>query len=285
MGGDVKKDFKLIIDNDDLENMPATDTGMKDELQRWPLFGLSVGSFLQVIAMEQQTCIMEVYLNSNHWGHFCFVEGELYDAVCGDLGGEIAAMEMIAWENVRLNIKQILNTSSVARKIDKNLMLLMMESSRRRDEVQSNGIHPDGEDVDEAEEVDEMEVIADDVERAKLGACLNIMSKDMGDALTAASISNINEGKILASHHAAPEATAAFLRLTKFMRKAFSDNTVNSLGDHYILDLKDKQTLVVLMIGEHQWCIVFKNEKCTLGLLRNVIMPKVIKTFNEMNIG
>lgn len=285
MGGDVKKDFKLIIDNDDLESTPVADAGIKDELQRWPLFGLSVGSFLQVIAMEQQTCIMEVYLNASHWGHFCFVEGELYDSVCGDLSGEIAAMEMIAWENVRLNIKQILNTSSVVRKIDKNLMLLMMESSRRRDEIQGNGSHPDGEDVEENEEVEEMEVIADDVERAKLSACLNIMSKDMGDALTAASISNYNEGKILASYQAAPETAAAFLRLTKFMRDAFSENTDNNLGDHYILDLKDQQTLVVLLIGEHQWCIVFKNGKCSLGLLRNIIMPKVIKTFNEMNIG
>lgn len=285
MGGDVKKDFKLIIDNDDLESTPVADAGIKDELQRWPLFGLSVGSFLQVIAMEQQTCIMEVYLNANNWGHFCFVEGELYDAVCGDLSGEIAAMEMIAWENVRLNIKQILNTSSVVRKIDKNLMLLMMESSRRRDEIQGNGSHPDGEDVEEIEEVEEMEVIADDVERAKLSACLNIMSKDMGDALTAASISNYSEGKILASHQATPETAAAFLRLTKFMRDAFSSNTDNNLGDHYILDLKDQQTLVVLLIGEHQWCIVFKNGKCSLGLLRNIIMPKVIKTFNEMNIG
>ena len=282
MGGDVKKDFKLIIDNDDLENVPVADTGMKDELQRWPLFGLSVGSFLQVIAMEQQTCIMEVYLNANHWGHFCFVEGELYDAVCVDLSGEIAAMEMIAWENVRLNIKQILNTSSVVRKIDKNLMLLMMESSRRRDEVQGNGNHPDGEDI---EEIEEMEVIAGDIERAKLSACLNIMSKDMGDALMVASIANINEGKILAAHHASPGTAEAFLRLTKFMKQAFSDNTENNLGDHYILDLRDQQTLVALIIGEYQWCIVFKNTKCTLGLLRNVIMPKVIRTFNEMNIG
>lgn len=281
-GGDVKKDFKLIIDNEDLDSLPAADAGIKDELQRWPLFGLSVGSFLQVIAMERQTCIMEVYLSANHSGHFCFVEGELHDAVYGDLNGEEAAMEMIAWENVRLNIKQILNASSVVRKIDKNLMLLLMESSRRRDEIQENGDHPDKEDVDDLED---MEVIADDVERAKFSACLNVMSKDMSDALTAASISHINEGKVMASYHAAPETSEAFLRLTKYLKNAFSANTTTALGDHFILDLKDQQTLVVLIIGEHQWCIVFNNVKCTLGLLRNVIMPKVIKTFNEMNIG
>ena len=282
MGGDVKKDFKLIIDNEDLDSMPAADAGIKDELQRWPLFGLSVGSFLQVIAMERQTCIMEVYLSANYWGHFCFVEGELYDAVYGDLNGETAAMEMISWENVRLNIKQILNTSGVVRKIDKNLMLLLMESSRRHDEGQENGDHPDRADVDDLED---MEVIASDVERAKLGACLNIMSKDMDDALIAASIANINEGKVMASYHSVPETAEAFLRLTKYMKNAFSANTTDNLGDHFILDLKDQQTLVVLIIGEHQWCIVFNNAKCTLGLLRNIIMPKVIKTFNEMSIG
>ncbi len=281
MGGDVKKDFKLIIDNEDLDSMPA-EPGIKDELQRWPLFGLSVGSFLQVIAMERQTCIMEVYLNANHWGHFCFVEGELYDAVYGKLNGEAAAMEMISWENVRLNIKQILNTSSVVRKIDKNLMLLLMESSRRRDEVQDNGDQADLEAVDD---MDDMEVVADDVERAKLSACLNIMSKDMKDGLIAASIANMNEGKIMASYHTLPETAEAFLRLTKYMKNAFSANTATELGDHFILDLKGQQTLVALLIGEHQWCIVFNNTKCTLGLLRNVIMPKVIKTFNDMNIG
>ncbi|MEE9913246.1 MAG: DUF4388 domain-containing protein [Deltaproteobacteria bacterium] len=279
----MKKDFKLIIDNDGPDGVPAADAGIKDELQRWPLFGLSVGSFLQVIAMEQQTCIMEVYLNTNHWGHFCFVEGELYDAVYGDLSGETAAMEMISWENVRLNIKQILNTSGVVRKIDKNLMLLLMEGSRRRDEVQESADNPDR--VEEADDLEDMEAIADDAERAKLNACLNIMCKDMDDALTAASISNISEGKVMASYHAAPETAEAFLRLTKYLTNAFNANTANRLGDHLILDLKNQQTLVVLMIGEHQWCIVFKNDKCTLGLLRNIIMPKVIRTFNEMNIG
>ncbi|MHB8136794.1 MAG: DUF4388 domain-containing protein [Smithellaceae bacterium] len=284
MGGDVKKDFKLIIDNEDMNSAPAAEAVTKDELQRWPLFGLSVGSFLQVIAMEQQTCIMEVYLNTNNLGHFCFVEGELYDAVYGDFDGETAAMEMIAWENVRLNIKQILNTSSVERKIEKNLMLLMMESSRRRDEVQENSEHADLE-MEDVETLEETEVIADNVERAKLDTCLNIMSKDMGDALVAASIANMNEGKVLAAYHSVPESAESFLRLTTFMKTAYSTDTPFQLGDHLILDLKDHQTLVILMIGEHQWNIVFHNVKCSLGMLRNIIMPKVIRTFNEMNIG
>jgi hypothetical protein len=284
MGGDVQKDFKLIIDNEEMNNAPVTEAVTKEELQRWPLFGLSVGSFLQVIAMEQQTCIMEVYLNTNNTGHFCFVEGELYDSVCGDLKGENAAMEMIAWENVRLNIKQILNTSSVDRKIDKNLMLLMMESSRRRDEVQENGEHADLE-MEDVETLEDAEVVADDVERTKLDTCLNLMSKDMGDALRAASIINISAGKVLAFYNDDPDTAESFLRLTNFMKTTYSNETPFELGDHLIMDLKDQQTLVILMIGEHQWNIIFNNVKCSLGMLRNIIMPKVIRTFNEMNVG
>ena len=203
MGGAAKKDFKLIIDNEDVESAPAAEAGIKDELQRWPLFGLSVGSFLQVIAMERQTCIMEVYLDSNHWGNFCFVEGELYDAVCGGSEGETAAMDMIGWENVRLNIKQILNTSNVSRRIDKNLMLLLMESTRRRDERMENGESPDMEDTDD---IEDMEAISDDVERAKFDACLTLLSRDMGDALAAATIAKIDEDKVMASYKAAPDA-------------------------------------------------------------------------------
>jgi len=281
MGGSVKKDFKLIIDNEDVENASSAEAGIKDELQRWPLFGLSVGSFLQVIAMERQTCIMEVYLNSNHFGHFCFVEGELYDAVCSDLDGETAAMEMIAWENVRLNIKQILNTSSVTRRIDKNLMLLLMESTRRRDEIMSCGEEPDMED---AEELEDVEAVIDDADRAKFNACLDLLSGEMGDALTAATISHIDEDKVMASCKTTAESAKAFLRLTKFMKNAFATRTTLDLGDHYVLDLKNRQLLVALIIGEHQWCVVFNSIKCTLGLFRNVIMPKVIRTYNEMNL-
>jgi Domain of unknown function (DUF4388) len=274
----VKKDFKLIVDNEGLESLsPADKAGAKEELQRWPLFGLSVGSFLQVINMEQQTCLLEVYRGANQLGHFCIVEGALYNAICGDREAEDAAMEMISWENVRLNIKQILNTSSIERKIEKNLMLLLMESSRRRDEAEDNNYTQ--------EIIEEEELLVRDMEKATLDACFKILTKDMGDALISGSIISIRSSKVLASYNIKPEAAALFKRLTDYFRNVFAGGLLGGgLGDHYILDLKGKQTLVVLILGDYQWAIVFNNVKCTLGLFRNIIMPKVVKTFNEMNL-
>ena len=279
----VKKDFRLIVDNEGLESVsPADKAGAKDELQRWPLFGLSVGSFLQVINMEQQTCLLEVYRSANQLGHFCIIEGALYDAICGDREGEDAAMEMISWENVRLNIKQILNTSSIERKIEKNLMLLLMEGSRRRDEAEEKN-HPQ-KIVEEADDVEEEKLLDHDMERAKLDACLKILTKDMGDSLISGNIISISSSKILASYNIKPNAAALFKHITDYFRNAFASGLLGGvLGDHYVLDMKGNQTLVVLLLGDYQWAIVFNNTKCTLGLFQNIIMPKVAKTFNEMN--
>ncbi len=284
MDGAVKKYFKLIVDNEGMESGSHADKeGVKDELQRWPLFGLSVGSFLQVINMEQQTCLLEVYRSADQQGHFSIVEGVLCKAICGDREGEDAAMEMISWENVRLNIKQILNTSGIERNIEKNLMLLLMESSRRRDEAEEN--NQIQESKVETEDTEEEELLVRDVERAQLDACLKILTKDMGDSLISGSIICIQSAKVLASYNIKPEAAALFNSITDYFRNAFAGGALGGgLGDHYVLDLKEKQTLVVLILGEYQWAIVFNNAKCSLGLFRNIIMPKVVKTFNEMNL-
>jgi len=285
MEGAVKKDFKLIVDNEDLESIsPEDKAGAKEELQRYPLFGLSVGSFLQVINMEQQTCMLEVYRNAQQQGCFYIVGGNLYNAVCGDKGGDDGAMEMIAWENVRLNIKQILNASGIERKIEKNLMLLLMESTRRRDEAADLKTSQEQAIVEKEEDSEEEELIVHDTERAKLEACLKILTKDMGVAFISGSIINISKGKMLASFNIKPEYAYVFKRITDYFQNAFANGTLGGgLGDHYIVDLKGNKTLVVLILGDYQWDIVIDNVKCTLGLFRNIIMPKVIKTFNEMS--
>jgi hypothetical protein len=89
----------------------------------------------------------------------------------------------------------------------------------------------------------------------------------------------------MAFHNDDTETAESFLRLTSFMKNTYKSETPFELGDHIIIDLKDQHTLVILMIGEYQWNIVFNNVKCSLGMLRNIIMPKVIRTFNEMNVG
>jgi hypothetical protein len=132
------KNMKLVVRNDTIPDQDILKLryASKDETQDWPMIGLSVGSFIQLISMDQQTCLVEVHHSENKRGIFYFIEGDLYNAKCGDLEGEEAAIEMISWEEAKININNNANMNGVVRKIEKALLSLLMESSRRRDEAE-----------------------------------------------------------------------------------------------------------------------------------------------------
>lgn len=272
----TRRDLKLIVDNEVhtefLTNEEKADS--KEGVHRWPICGLPVESFLQVIAMDQQTCILEVYQSENRQGRFCLIQGSLYDAVCNDLEGEEAAMEMVSWENVRLNIRQIINASGFTKKIDRSLMSILMESSKRHDETKER----QGDREPEEPPAENNNVQADRFIR-----CLSIIQENMGDALISASIACIRDGKELASYcnQKTLKTAQLFTKLTGSLQSAFAkDSDKKQLGNHYILNLKEEQTLMVLLFEEYQLGIIFNHAKCSLGLVQKAVLPKVSKIFD-----
>jgi PAS domain S-box-containing protein len=97
--------------------------------------GISVASFLQLIAMEQKTCLLEVYNRHQGKGYLVIQSGILYDAGCEKLKGEEAALNILAWENVTLNFKA-LPKKKLQRKITTDLMSLLLESLKIKDEAE-----------------------------------------------------------------------------------------------------------------------------------------------------
>jgi hypothetical protein len=284
------KNIKLVVRNDSISE--NTDE-LKEESQVWPMVGLSVGSFIQLISMDQQTCILEVYHSINKKGAFYFIEGSLYNAICGDLEGEEAAMEMISWDKVRININNNLNTNDVARKIKKGLMSLLMESSRRKDESDWDRNLKGSEAVAEKDKNDTNAMaILDDKEKIstqdrferKLDECVEICKSDMGNALISVSVISMANGKALGGYNSRPEAVLLFNEITNFMKQILEKNSSEALGRYYIVDLlKDNQMLFSLLCGkyEYQWGIVFDSTEVQLGLFLNVIIPKITKVFED----
>jgi CheY-like chemotaxis protein len=95
--------------------------------------GISVGSFLQLIEIEQKTSLLEMHNENGQKGHFFFKAGVLLDAVCEELRGERAALEMLRWGRVQIRFRN-LPKSKIRRKIHMKLMHLLMEASRMKDE-------------------------------------------------------------------------------------------------------------------------------------------------------
>jgi len=97
------------------------------------LKGISVASFLQMIEMEEKTCLFEVK-SPEKKGIFYFQEGILFDAAFGKLKGDEAALEIIGMKNAEISFKRA-PMGKLNQNIKKPLTALIMEAMRRKDEA------------------------------------------------------------------------------------------------------------------------------------------------------
>jgi CheY-like chemotaxis protein len=67
--------------------------------------GVSQDSFLHMIQIEQSSCIFEIKSPDKDTGRLYFVEGVLFDAECGDLKGEAAAVELLSRKKTTFGFK------------------------------------------------------------------------------------------------------------------------------------------------------------------------------------
>lgn len=93
---DLIRFFQKPVNVDDL--VRAVIATLDRSEPRETSLGVPVASFLDMINMEQISCIFEVKSTDKPKGILYFKDGILYDAKCGDLNGEAAALEIIARE-------------------------------------------------------------------------------------------------------------------------------------------------------------------------------------------
>jgi CheY-like chemotaxis protein len=104
------------------------------------LTGISLQSFLQLIEMEQNTCLMEVSSpKSKQQGLLYFNKGVLFDAAYDNLKAEEAVYAMIAVDDVKIRFRP-LPSEKMKRRIKTSLMTLIMEGVRRKDEQEADVI-------------------------------------------------------------------------------------------------------------------------------------------------
>jgi len=119
--------------------------GLEERLVDSSVMSISICGFLQLIELEQKTCLLEVQQKSrSEKGRFYFNRGELYDAALGDVKGKEAALEMVAWDNARIECKN-LPKERLTRRIEDELMALIMEGLRKKDELMA--LEEDGADA------------------------------------------------------------------------------------------------------------------------------------------
>jgi twitching motility two-component system response regulator PilG len=114
--------------------------------------GVSVSGLLQLVEMEQKTCLLEVRCGEKKGGYFYFNEGILYNALYNDMEGEDVALNMIGWNQVNFRFKS-LPKEDIKRRINRDLMSLIMEGTRLKDEKTAEENEPDPADAVKTEEI------------------------------------------------------------------------------------------------------------------------------------
>ncbi len=107
---------------------------LRKESEGGTLHGISSGTFLQLIEMEQKTCTIRVFdRNSDKKGVLFFRNGELQDARMNGVSGLDAAYEVFSWDEVNLSIQN--SCQKTEKMIDGDLQGILLEAMRRKDEA------------------------------------------------------------------------------------------------------------------------------------------------------
>ena len=96
--------------------------------------GISLSSFLQMIELERRSCALQISAKGKV-GTIYFVDGKPAAAKMGLLEGKAAALHILTWENVLIDIDYA--PCEITQDINTPLMNLLLESGRIVDEKQS----------------------------------------------------------------------------------------------------------------------------------------------------
>lgn len=282
------KNLKLVVDND---NPVSESNTVNDEFM--PLVGLSLGSFLQALSMDQQTCILEISRDGKK-GRFYFIEGSLYDAAYGNLDGQEAALELISWEGIRYSIKKIADASQVPRKITKSLISLLMDSTRQMDEQECPEVDPDDAEEEGERELEsaavavsrqaggqlsEVSVEAADREvdmALALEGCLDSLAAEMSDALFRSVIIDFESGEVLAGRGVKLSALDYYAELNRMFSSVTKAHS-SAPGRYFLLNVDEARTVIFLNVRNLRWAVDFDSKKMKLGVFLNMMAPKLIE--------
>lgn len=111
----------------------AITPALQEDRPEGSLSGISIANFLQMIEMEQKTCLCEIQSPGNPTGFFYFNGGELHHAIFGEYKGEEAAIKLIHIENPTINFKKVPDRK-IPRAIQRELTGLLLEAMKKKDE-------------------------------------------------------------------------------------------------------------------------------------------------------
>jgi len=264
--------------------------------------GITLSSFLQLIWMEKRTCTLTIE-NDKKRGVLSIIKGELKHAECEGSEGLDAALEILSWNNVRIEME---NKALILETISISIEGVILECVRLQDEknkelsieyeaIETNySLGPDDSDGIEANPFPEKpEKIKKHITKkkevrmnvSKLNEAVEILKETLGGALMATDIWSSADMQSIAGFNHQPVATALFGQIINSTNVALKDSGFPVLGKYCLFDLADGKMVVLIPMGDYAWGMLVDGKKVQLGLLLNIALPKAIGAFEEAITG
>lgn len=240
------------------------------------LHGIAVTGFLQLLEAERTTCTVRVSAGGRT-GRVYLEAGRVVDAETGDIDGMDAALEIVTWQDVEIELEP--GCPPREQRIETPLATIILEGMRLIDErareigddptALPGGAPPPGATVEA-----QMDIV-----KVKQG--IEHLKGQLGSALVATDIITVADGQSIAGHNSQPRAAALFNQLTQYLQRALAGSGFPALGRYFLIDLEDDKLVVILPLGDYLWGILTDSSEVQLGLLLNVVIPDTMKAFNE----
>jgi len=115
----------------------------------------------------------------------------------------------------------------------------------------------------------------------KLKGSVDELKEDVGEALLSTDIWSTADGQSIVGYNPQPKACALLNKVSSDLESSLKSSDLPELNRYYLLDLVDDKMVVVIPLADYQWAMVLDKSKLQLGMLLNVILPKMIDTFEE----
>jgi YesN/AraC family two-component response regulator len=238
--------------------------------------GVTLASFLQLIWMEKMTCTLTVKSNEIS-GTLSVLSGDLKNARTDRLDGIEAALEILDWENVTIELEE--NYTPDGETIKVSIEELLLESFRRKDERNADP-SIEYESLNSADQINIFEK-EDKMNVSKLNKSVETLKESLGGALLATDIWGTADMQSIAGWNSQPAATALFGQIINSTNQALQGSGFPGLGKYCIFDLVDGKLVVLIPMGDYAWGMLVDGKKAQLGLLLNVALPKAIAAFED----
>ncbi len=240
--------------------------------------GITLASFLQLIWMEKMTCTL-IVKSAGQTGALSIKNGELKNAECNEEKGMETALEILAWENVTIEMEE--SYLPGLETVNATIEELLLESFRRRDENKNDpAIEIEYEEIEPTDNISKPKK-EERMNVQKLNKSIEILKESLGGALMATDIWSSTDMQSLAGWNSQPVATALFGQIINSTNKALKESGFPILGKYCVFDLVDGKMVVLIPMGEYGWGMLIDGKKAQLGLLLNLSLPKAIAAFED----